>query len=71
MHDIYLTDLMVDSIGRRTCNSWFIYSLGRGDLDDSEVPSMSSQTEMDSLDNIPRDYDKEIHDHHNHALACE
>jgi len=32
---------------------------------------MPSQTEMDSLDNIPRDYDKAIHDHQNHTLVCE
>jgi hypothetical protein len=40
-------------------------------VNDLEAPSMPSQEELDSLDDIPRDNDKEMHDHHMHTLVCE
>jgi len=36
-----------------------------------EAPSITSQLVLDSLESVPRDYDKNLHDHHSHTFVCE
>ena len=40
-------------------------------MDSLQAPSMPSQLELDALDFIPRDYDKDMHDHLKHTFVCE
>ena len=40
-------------------------------MDTKLVPSMPSQLDLDSLEFLPRDYDKALHDHLKHTFICE
>jgi len=57
--------------GRRTCNSWFAYSIPKKPKDVGTPPSPLSDEELDDYDRLPRDYDKEVHDNLFHNYICE
>jgi len=66
-----MAHVLIVCVGRRTCNSWFAYFIERENVNTCETPSITSQLVLDSLESAPRDYDKDLHDHHNHTFRCE
>ena len=47
--------------GRRTCNSWFAYSIHKKPKDVGTPHFPLSDEKLDDYDRLPRDYDKEVH----------
>ena len=66
-----MVHVLIVCVGRKTCNFWFAYSVERENVNACEAHSVTSQLVLDSLEFVPRDYDKDLHDHHNHTVICE
>lgn len=57
--------------GRKTCNSWFTYSTRKDPKDIGAPLAPVTDEELDDLERLPRDYDKEFHDSLFHTYICE
>ncbi len=58
-------------IGRKTCNSWFMYSTPKDRKDIGPPPVVLSDAELAHYEGLPRDYDKEVHDNMYQTYICE